>query len=53
MMKEETVVKSIRISATMAKTIEIMAKGQNRNFSNMVDTLLKEILTRYLTEDKP
>lgn len=37
---EKTVVKSIRMSIELAQRIQKLADKQNRNFSNMCETLL-------------
>ena len=36
----ETVVKSVRMRTDLADRIETMARQENRNFSNMTETLL-------------
>jgi hypothetical protein len=38
--KKNTTVKTIRMSLELAQNIDKMAKEQNRNFSNMAETLL-------------
>ncbi len=37
---EKTTVKSVRMNESLANTINNLAKEQNRNFSNMAETLL-------------
>lgn len=41
--KPATIVKSIRMSVELANDIELLAQKQNRNFSNMCETLLKKL----------
>ena len=40
MEKITTTVKSVRMKTELVNHIEIMANQQNRNFSNMVETIL-------------
>ena len=37
---EPTIVRSVRLRQSLVEPIAAMAKEQNRNFSNMVETLL-------------
>lgn len=41
--KNETVVKAVRMRKELADSIERLAKAQNRNFSNMAETLLLKL----------
>ena len=43
-MKKDTTVKSVRLTNDMIKELYQIAKAQNRNFSNLIETLLIEIL---------
>lgn len=42
LIKSKTKLKSVRLSADLVEKLEEMAKEQNRNFTNMVETLLKK-----------
>jgi len=37
--------KSMRLSENVVKSVQSMADNQNRSFSNMVETLLKESIS--------
>lgn len=45
-MKQETIVKSIRIEKKLAEMIEAQASKENRNFSNTVETILKQFFSK-------
>lgn len=40
----ETIVKTMRLKKSLIKKIEEKAEEENRNFSNMVETLLMKIV---------
>ncbi|MEQ9102945.1 MAG: hypothetical protein RIF36_02900 [Imperialibacter sp.] len=39
-----TVVKTVRLKTTLAQEIEAIAERENRNFSNMVETMLLKFI---------
>ena len=39
-----TKLKSVRLNESLIKEIEKMAKNENRNFNNMVETILKRAI---------
>ena len=43
MEKNQSVPKTVRLNSNIIQKIESLAEKQNRNFSNMVETLLKEL----------
>jgi len=46
----EPVNKAIRMDAKLAEGIKQMAENENRNFSNMVTTILQNALDDYTTK---
>lgn len=47
-----TIVKSIRMQTSLADWIDERANKENRNFSNMVETLLLELLRNETSDTK-
>ena len=43
MSKQRTKAKTIRLDPNVIKTIDDLAKQENRNFSNMVETILIKV----------
>lgn len=45
-MKAKTKIKSMRLDAEVINKIELLAERENRNFTNMVETILKNEAVR-------
>tara|TARA_R110002020_G_scaffold147559_2_gene323005 strand:+ start:2583 stop:2732 length:150 start_codon:yes stop_codon:yes gene_type:complete len=48
MKKTESQIKSVRLDSSVVQRVEKRAIQENRNFSNMVETILKEATKRNL-----
>jgi hypothetical protein len=49
--KNKTTLKSIRMNSDLANAIECMALQENRNFSNMAETLLMKAIDNTICSD--
>lgn len=45
-MESTTKMKAMRLEIELVKKIELLAKQENRNFTNMVETILKNEVVR-------